>query len=79
MEPDSHEDVLSVYTTKTKMLIRHIMRSDGRQIEIERRVKEIAVAIDRRNGTKSSGTLWAWAKKVLSFASAEASKIRIDE
>jgi hypothetical protein len=77
MEPDSHEDVLSMYSTKTKMLIRHIMRSDGRQIEIERRVKEIAVAIDRRNAEQAGKArgLWQSIWKAAGVLKAEGDKL----
>jgi hypothetical protein len=76
MEQDSHKDIWDMMTTRKRMLMRHIQRSDGHLIEIERRMKEITVPVERR---KSGGTVWAWAKKVLSFASSEANKIRIDE
>jgi hypothetical protein len=48
MEQDTHKDIWDMLTTKTRMLMRHIQRSDGTLVEIERRMREITVPADRR-------------------------------
>jgi hypothetical protein len=49
MEQDTFEDMISQLTTRKKMLMRHMRRSDGRIVEIERRMKDLAVLEDQRN------------------------------
>jgi hypothetical protein len=51
MEDDTFEDLLTTagFTTRKKMLMRNMRRSDGRLIELERRMKDIAVLEDQRN------------------------------
>jgi hypothetical protein len=49
MEQDTFEDMISQLTTRKKMLMRHMRRSDGRIVEIERRMKDLTVLEDQRN------------------------------
>ena len=67
MEQDSHKDIWDMLTTKTRMLVRHIQRSDGLIVEVERRMKNFAVEMERRNqdlaeikdSVKDSQNSWA--------------------
>lgn len=56
MEQDSHKDIWDMLTTRKRMLMRHIQRRDGQLIEIERRLREIPVATERRKDRGRS--LW---------------------
>lgn len=44
---------------------------------MEKRVKAIADAIDKQNGERVG--VWAWVKKILSFAHSEADKIHLEK
>ena len=71
MEQDTHKDIWDMLTTRKKMLMRHIQRSDGQLIEIERRMKDFAVNPDRR---KSKG-LWQALWHALGVFKAEGDKL----
>jgi hypothetical protein len=49
MEDDTFEDMISQLTTRKKMLMRHLRKSDGRIVEVERRMKDLAVLEEKRN------------------------------
>jgi hypothetical protein len=73
MEQDSHKDIWDMLTTKTRMLMRHIQRSDGTLVEIERRMKEITVPTERRKD-RSRG-VWQALWHALGVFKAEGDKL----
>jgi hypothetical protein len=85
MEDDTFEDLLTTagFTTRKKMMFRHMRRSDGRLIELERRMKDVAVLEDQRNRQTSqdlaeikdnTGWLSKWMAGVFKSGAGEAEK-----
>lgn len=76
-------------TTRTRMILEQMKKQDeAMRKHVEDQVRQVAGSIDafraevRRRDEIKSGVLvrlWAWCKKVLSFAHAEADKIRLDD
>lgn len=61
MEQDTFEDLISQFTTRKKMLMRHIRNSNGHMVEIERRLRDIGVPVERRGKDRGRGVwqaLW---------------------
>lgn len=89
---ESQEDLLDKVARPSKRLWLRRMLVAANQSESDREIRRIekllaaefgAVREDLKSAVKrgsgSGGKVWAWAKKVLSFASSEASKIHVDD